>query len=92
MPSKMYGLYPQKGVIQPGADGDIVILDPEKERILTKSQLHSAADYTCYEGMKVRGDIDKVIQRGRIIVDNHQFLGKRGDGKYIKRGKSILAD
>lgn len=91
-PSRMYGLYPQKGTLLPGSDADLVILDPGKERVLTHADMHSAVDYTCYEGMKVQGDIDLVMQRGNVIVKDNQFLGSRGDGKYLKRHKSILAD
>lgn len=91
-PSRMYGLYPKKGVIQPGADGDIVILDPTQERVITHGTLHSAVDYTCYEGLKVQGVIDLVMQRGKVIVKGNQFLGKKGDGQYLKRQKSILAE
>lgn len=91
-PSRMYGLYPKKGVIQPGADGDIVILDPTQERVITHGTLHSAVDYTCYEGLKVQGVIDLVMQRGKVIVKGNQFLGKKGDGQYFKRQKSILAE
>ena len=91
-PSRMYGLYPKKGVIQPGADGDIVIFDPKREKTITHDALHSAVDYTCYEGLKVQGAIDLVMQRGNIIVKDNEFLGQKGDGQYLKRGKSILAE
>lgn len=90
-PSKMYGLYPQKGVIQPNADADIVILDPKGHRTLTHDSLHSAVDYTCYEGMELQGSIDLVLSHGRVIVKNNEFLGQRGDGLYLKRSHSILA-
>ena len=91
-PARMYGLYPQKGTLLPGSDADIVIFDPQKSRILTHDDMHSAVDYTCYEGMKVQGDIDLVMQRGNVIVRDNQFLGKRGDGRYLKRGKGIIAE
>ena len=54
--------------------------------------MHSAVDYTCYEGMTVKGEIEMVMQRGRVIVKDNQFLGRKGDGKYLKRHKSILAE
>lgn len=91
-PSRMYGLYPQKGTLLPGSDADLVILDPQKERVLTHADMHSAVDYTCYEGMKVKGDIDLVMLRGNIIVKGNKFLGKAGDGRYLRRHKSVLAD
>ena len=91
-PARMYGMYPQKGTLVPGADADLVIFDPDRERVLTHADMHSAVDYTCYEGMAVKGAIDLVMQRGNVIVKDNQFLGKRGDGRYLKRGKSVLAE
>lgn len=84
-PARIYGLYPQKGSLQPGADGDLIILDPTRERVLTHDQMHSAVDYTAYEGMKVKGAIDRVLLRGNVIMKNNQFLGKPGDGRFIFR-------
>ncbi len=89
-PAKIFGLYPEKGVLKSGSDADIVILDPDKERVLTASGMHGSADYTCYEGMKIKGSIDLVMQRGNIIVKGNGFLGKRGAGQYLKRGTSSL--
>ena len=84
-PAKIYGCYPQKGVLLPGSDADIVIIDADKENIITHSELHTAVDYTLYEGKKVTGDIEYVIQRGEIIVENNKFIGKKGNGRFIKR-------
>ena len=91
-PSRLYGLYPRKGTLQPGADADVVILDPNGMRTLTHSTLHSAADYTCYEGMELAGSIDLVLSRGEVIVKGNQFLGRKGAGRYLKRGRSCLAE
>ena len=90
-PSRLYGLYPRKGVLQPGSDADVVILDPNGRRTLTQATLHSAADYTCYEGMELQGSIDLVLSHGEIVVKNNQFLGRKGAGRYLKRGRSCLA-
>ncbi len=91
-PCRMYGLYPEKGTLLPGRDADLVILDPNKERTITHADMHSAVDYTAYEGFHVKGDIDLVMQRGNVIAKDNKFLGKRGDGRYIKRHKSVLAE
>lgn len=90
-PSRMYGLYPKKGVLQPGADADIVILDPNGHHTITHDSLHSAVDYTCYEGSELQGSIDLVLSHGRVIVKDNRFLGHKGDGRYLKRTHSILA-
>ena len=72
-----------KGILQPGADGDLVIIDPDKEYVITHDKMHSAVDYTAYEGMKVKGQIDLVMQRGRIVAEGNVFKGERGAGRFI---------
>ena len=84
-PARIYGLYPQKGILQPGADGDLVILDPAAEWTITRDKMHSAVDYTAYEGMAVKGKIDLVMQRGRVVAENGAFTGERGAGRFIHR-------
>ena len=80
--------YTRKATLLPGSDADIVILDPSKERILTQADMHGAGDYTCYQSWKVKGDIELVMLRGNTIVKNNQFLGKKGDGHYLRRHKT----
>ncbi|MCR5788439.1 MAG: dihydropyrimidinase [Lachnospiraceae bacterium] len=89
-PARIFGLYPKKGILRPGSDADIVIFDPKAKGILTRKNLHGNADYTCYEGLETTGAVDTVIQRGQVIVKNNEFLGSRGDGKYLKRDISSL--
>ena len=90
-PARVAGLYPRKGTVENGADADLVILDPEKEWTLTTQRMHSAVDYSCYEGMKIRGAVERVILRGKTIVLDGSFTGTRGDGQYLRRGRSSLA-
>lgn len=90
-PARVAGLYPQKGTILEGADADLVILDPDQEWELTSDRMHGASDYTCYEGMQVKGSVDRVLLRGKTIVNSGDFIGKRGDGKYLHRQISSLA-
>ena len=90
-PARVAGLYPQKGAIQPGADADLVILDPNRTWTLTTERMHGASDYTCYEGMNVVGAIERVLLRGKTIARDGTFVGKRGDGRYLRRGASSLA-
>lgn len=84
-PAKIYGCYPQKGVLLPGLDADIVIIDGDKKSKITHDRLHSAVDYTLYEGKEITGDIELVLQRGEIIVENNVFVGKKGNGRFLKR-------
>ncbi len=84
-PAKMMGLYPKKGTIAVGTDGDIVVFDPNATMTLSHSTLHMKVDYNPYEGRQVQGVPTTVLSRGNVIVDNGQFLGKAGDGKFVPR-------
>ena len=90
-PARVAGLYPRKGAIVEGADADLVIFDPQRTWTLTTAALHGNADYTCYEGMKVVGRVERVLLRGKTIVRDGAFVGARGDGQYLRREKSSLA-
>jgi dihydropyrimidinase len=83
--AKTFGLYPAKGTLAIGTDGDLVIWDPNAELSMTHSALHSSVDYTLYEGRKVRGLPDIVTLRGAVIVENRQFVGQAGGGRFIAR-------
>ena len=89
-PARVAGLYPRKGAIEAGADADLVILDPEKEWTMATGRLHGNADYTCYEGMKIKGAVERVILRGGTVALNGEFTGTRGGGQYLRRGTSSL--
>ncbi len=84
-PARIYGCYPKKGCLQPGADGDLVLLDPAGETLITHGSMHGAADYTAYEGMKLKGSVDLVMQRGSILAKDSRFMGKAGAGQFLFR-------
>ncbi|NUU99873.1 dihydropyrimidinase [Marinitoga sp. 1154] len=81
--AKYYGLYPQKGTLLPGADGDIVIFDPEKEWVIESH--HSNADYTVYEDIKVKGKVITTISRGRFVIKDENLVGSRIRGRFLRR-------
>ena len=87
-PARLFGLYPQKGVIAPGSDADMVIIDPEKRVTLTGKTLHANVDYTAYEGFEARGWPVCTVSRGEIIARNGEFTGMPGRGRFLKRGKT----
>ncbi len=86
-PAKLFGLYPRKGTIAPGADADVVIFDPEKEVVLSWRDLHQNVDHCPYEGWRVRGYPRVVLSRGEVIVEDGKFLGERGWGLFLPRRK-----
>ena len=88
-PARLYGLYPQKGVIAPGADADIVILDPKANKTLSIERQISKCDYCPFEGREIEGVIEKVFLRGELAAENGRALEKRR-GVFLKRGRSKL--
>jgi len=84
-PAKIFGLYPKKGTILPGSDADITIWDPEKEIKYGVAYAQHRTDYNLFEGYKLKGVVDKVFLRGKLIVDGQDWQGKRGMGKFIFR-------
>ncbi len=86
-PARIFGLYPRKGALVPGADADILIWDPEKKIKYGVAHSHQRTDYNLYEGWELVGYPEKVFLRGKLIVDGEQWLGRRGDGRFLKRGQ-----
>jgi dihydropyrimidinase len=84
-PAKMFGLWPKKGTVAVGSDGDLVLFDPEKETTLSAKTHHMKVDYNPYEGRKVKGGPAMVLSRGEVIVDHGQFKGRKGRGQFVKR-------
>ena len=89
-PAKIFGLYPHKGALLPGADADIVIWDPQKKVKYGLAYSHQRTDYNLYEGWELTGYPEKVFLRGKLIVDGEKWLGKRGDGQFLKRGQGEI--
>jgi dihydropyrimidinase len=87
-PAKMFGLFPRKGTIAVGSDADIVIFDPHKTQTLGVKSLHMRVDYNPYEGTTVQGAPRHVISQGNVIIEGDKFVGKKGAGRFVKRGPS----
>jgi dihydropyrimidinase len=88
--AKMFGLFPKKGTIAVGSDADIVIFDPEKDQTISVKTHHMNVDYSAYEGKTIRGVVETVLSRGRVVIENGQYEGKAGDGRFLKRGTCVL--
>jgi len=87
-PARMFGI-PNKGSIVPGYDADIVVWDPNtKTKIGINDKHHMNMDYSAWEGWVIDGKVDTVISRGTVVVENDQYVGTKGHGKFIKRGLS----
>jgi dihydropyrimidinase len=84
-PARLFGMYPKKGEIAPGSDADLVLWDPNATHTISSKTHHMRVDYSMFEGFQVRGNAHTVFSRGRIIVEDGQFLGKPGEGRFLKR-------
>jgi dihydropyrimidinase len=89
-PAKLFGLYPKKGTIAVGADADIVVWDGEKKHTLSQKTLHMRVDYSPFEGKEVTGAPSHVLSRGKVVVEDFKYVGKKGDGRFVKRGTWAL--
>lgn len=84
-PAKLFGLYPRKGTIAVGTDADLILFDPNKEEIISAKTHHMKVDYSMFEGIRVKGVPRQVLVGGRLVIDNGKFVGKPGQGQFLKR-------
>ncbi|MFJ2113659.1 dihydropyrimidinase [Streptomyces sp. NPDC087850] len=84
-PARMFGLYPRKGTIAPGADADVVIYDPLAEQTVSAETHHMNVDYSAYEGKRITGQVETVLSRGELVIDRREFTGMAGHGQYTPR-------
>ncbi len=83
-PARAFGLFPRKGAIAVGSDADLVVVDPEREQVISPGVLQSAQDFTPFAGMRVKGWPTHTLLRGRLVFDGKQVIGAPS-GKYLKR-------
>ena len=84
-PAKLFGLYPRKGTIAVGSDADLVIFDPHRKHTISAATHHMRVDYSMFEGIQVTGMPDVVLSRGRVVIESDKFLGRAGQGEFLRR-------
>jgi len=84
--AQLFGLYPRKGTIAVGSDGDIALWDPGETRQVRAVEMYSRTGYSVYEGMEVTGWPRMTIRRGEVVCERGKILGRAGSGRWIRRG------
>ncbi|MBI4337305.1 MAG: amidohydrolase family protein [Chloroflexi bacterium] len=90
-PAKVFGLYPRKGILQPGSDADFVLFDPFQAHTLGAAYQHTNSDYTPFEGWQVVGKPTLVVQRGQVVVEGERLVRPRGQAEYLPGDKAAAA-
>jgi dihydropyrimidinase len=83
-PARLFG-FGSKGAIEAGRDADLVLFDPRARRTIRAKDLHHTSDYTPYEGLAVTGAVQSVYVRGRAVVQDGEYVGHRGSGRFVER-------
>lgn len=83
--AKIFNIYPRKGSVSPGADADLVVWDPERERTISKETHHQNVDFNIFEGMTVRGANVATLSQGKVVYQDGELRVERGAGRYINR-------
>ena len=82
-PAKVFKLWPQKGSLMPGSDGDVTIIDPRGEWHIKGEDMLEPAKWSPYAGMKLAGKVVTTIVRGEVVYDGGKVVGQAGYGSFV---------
>lgn len=83
--ARIFNIWPKKGTLQPGADADVVVWDPNLTRTISADTHHQNIDFNIYEGMEVTGNAAVTLSRGQVVWKNGELMTTRGRGRYVNR-------
>jgi dihydropyrimidinase len=89
-PARLLGLYPRKGTISIGGDADIIVLDPERHRVIDGASMHSRAGYSAYDEWDVYGWPRFTVSRGDVVLEDGEVVAPDGRGQWLRRTRSSL--
>jgi dihydropyrimidinase len=82
--ARLFGLWPRRGVVMPGAEADLTLVDLQKQRVVRADELVTSADFSPYEGLELRGWPVLTLLGGRVIMREGQPTGAP-TGQYLWR-------
>jgi len=82
--AKIFGLYPRKGALLPGSDGDLTICDLGKEWTIASEKVYTKCQLNPYHGRKIKGKVTHTVVRGEVVMEEGEVIGKPGYGKFVK--------
>lgn len=91
-PARRFGLWPRKGSLLPGADADVVVLDPEEEWTIDPAELVTACGWSPYSGRSLRGRVKRVLLRGHEIFAEGRVLAAPGDGAFVPASAAAMPE
>lgn len=86
--AKLFGLWPRKGRIAPGADADVVLIDPDRRMTLTQDMMQSRSDHDPFTGIEVTGWPDMTISGGEVVYTGGRVVSGPGRGRWLFRDLS----
>jgi dihydropyrimidinase len=87
-PAKVFGMYPQKGSLNIGADADLVVFDPEVKIVVDYQKMETNCDWNPFQDKQLQGYPYLTIVRGKVVGKEGKCVGEKGYGKFVKRGFS----
>jgi dihydroorotase-like cyclic amidohydrolase len=82
--ARIFGLFPRKGALATGADGDVIVVDDQTDRVVDARALHSRSDFSIYEGQRLTGWPTHVVSRGRVLLRDGTLVAERGGGRFLR--------
>ncbi|HEX5689416.1 MAG TPA: amidohydrolase family protein, partial [Roseiflexaceae bacterium] len=88
-PARLFGIYPRKGSLRPGADADIAIVDPNEEWTVREADLFARHKHSPYLGRKLRGHVRTTLVRGRVVYRDGEIVGRVGHGRLVEANNRV---
>jgi allantoinase len=90
-PARLFGLYPRKGSLRPGADADLAVVDLDEERVVRAEDLFARHKHSPYDGRRLRGRVRTTLVRGQVVYREGAIVAPLGHGRLVAAEDAITA-